>query len=218
MTREAITRIYDEVLSGRRLLTHPFYRRWEAGELSRGELAAYGAQYRHFEAALPAILEAVCRQLPPGAARQAVEANLADERGVPVAHLELFDDFARAVGAEAAPATAAAAALVAGYDAAVEVGPVAALAALGAYEVQAPSIAVSKAEGLRLHYGLSDDETRFWDVHGTMDEDHASWIADALEALGASAEAVRGAACEAADAWWAFLDERQAQAPAPATC
>src|SRR3974390_3214672 len=46
----------DETLSaatrGLRLLEHPFYRRWEAGELTDGELAGYAAQYRHFEAML----------------------------------------------------------------------------------------------------------------------------------------------------------------------
>ena len=28
-------------IGGKRLLDHPFYRRWEAGTLARGELAAY---------------------------------------------------------------------------------------------------------------------------------------------------------------------------------
>ncbi|HXW31468.1 MAG TPA: hypothetical protein VEJ21_00145, partial [Acidimicrobiales bacterium] len=89
MTPDAINRIYEEALADRRLLAHPFYRRWEAGELSGSELAAYAAQYRHFEAALPELLETVIQALPSGPARRAVEANLADERGVPAAHLSL---------------------------------------------------------------------------------------------------------------------------------
>lgn len=37
-----------ESLADRQLLEHPFYRRWEAGELSREELTRYAEQYRHF--------------------------------------------------------------------------------------------------------------------------------------------------------------------------
>ena len=53
MLRTDVDAILVEVLRDRRLLAHPFYRRWEAGTLERAELAAYAAQYRHFEAALP---------------------------------------------------------------------------------------------------------------------------------------------------------------------
>ena len=44
-----------EVLSDRQLMDHPFYRRWEAGELSRDELTSYAEQYRHFEAMMPEV-------------------------------------------------------------------------------------------------------------------------------------------------------------------
>jgi len=217
MTPDAILRLYNEVLADRRLLAHPFYRRWEAGQLAGWELAAYAAQYRHFEAALPELLESVSHCLAPGPARQAVEANLADERAVPCAHLEMFDVFARAVGAEAAPPAPATAALVESYRAAVQSGPMQALAALGAYEVQSSAIAASKGAGLRARYGLSWPDTRFWDVHATMDDYHAAWVADALSALEAPDDLVRASARQAADSWWAFLDERQAR-PAAHAC
>jgi hypothetical protein len=47
-----------------------------------------------------------------------------------------------------------------------------------------------------------------------MDEDHASWTLDALGELDADEATVRHAARAAADAWWAFLDERQEAAAA----
>ncbi len=53
-------------IGGKRLLDHPFYRRWEAGTLARGELAAYAEQYRHIEAALPEVLRRVASNLPDG--------------------------------------------------------------------------------------------------------------------------------------------------------
>ena len=46
---EGPTFLLAEAIVGRHLLAHPFYRRWEAGTLSEGGLAAYAEQYRHIE-------------------------------------------------------------------------------------------------------------------------------------------------------------------------
>jgi pyrroloquinoline-quinone synthase len=219
MLRTEIDAVLVEVLRDRRLLAHPFYRRWEAGTLQRAELAAYAAQYRHFEAELPDVLERVVAQIDDPRARALVQANLDDERGVPAPHLELFEGFARAVGApvdtDAAPATAA---LVGLYASVADGSPVAALAALAAYEVQASEIAASKADGLRARYGVTEAGTRFWDVHSDADEAHGEWIVDALAALALDPDDVRAAAAAAASAWWAFLDEREAAAPVAVAC
>lgn len=207
-------------LDGRALLTHPFYQRWEAGLLSGQELAEYAVHYRAFEAALPTVLGAVVEQLvaagkPEAAA--AVAANLADELGTPEPHLALFDRFAAGVGADTdRPAGPAAEALVATYRELVDDGPEAGLAGLAAYETQAAAIATSKAEGLRRFYGIDAAATEFWDVHATMDADHGDWAVDALTGCGADPSDAFSAARRAADAWWAFLDERESEAPASA--
>ncbi len=208
----------DEVLADRRLLSHPFYRRWEAGELVRGELAAYAAQYRYFEAVLPEMLAGARDALPDGEARKLVEGNLEDELGVPAPHLELFDRFARAVGAGEDEPTPATSALIECYRESARRGPVAVLAALAAYEVQAASIARSKADGLRARYGLTDSGTRFWDVHAVMDRAHGTWALEALTALDPDEDVVGRNGRAAADAWWAFLDERQEAATELAAC
>jgi pyrroloquinoline-quinone synthase len=219
MLRTEIDAALDEVLRDRRLLAHPFYRRWEAGTLDRSELAAYAAQYRHFEAALPDVLEQVVRRVDDPSARGLVQANLDDERGVPAPHVELFEGFAQAVGAPSrADATPATAALVSLYKSVAQESPVAALAALAAYEVQASEIASSKAQGLRDRYGVGEAGTRFWDVHSGVDEVHGAWIVEALAALAADPREVIGAADAAAAAWWAFLDEREAAAPVALAC
>jgi pyrroloquinoline-quinone synthase len=218
MLRTEIDTVLVEVLRDRRLLAHPFYRRWEAGTLEPGELAAYAGQYRHFEATLPEVLERARDGIEDATARLLVQANLDDELGVPAPHLELFEGFARSVGAapsvEATPATRT---LVDLYRSSAQRSPVAALAALAAYEVQASEIAASKADGLRAHYGLTDDATRFWDVHSGVDEAHGAWIVEALAALDADPDEVHDAARTAASAWWAFLDEREVAAPVAAT-
>jgi pyrroloquinoline-quinone synthase len=219
MLRTEIDAVLVEVLRDRRLLAHPFYRRWEAGTLERSELAAYAAQYRHFETVLPDVLEQVVQRVDDPTARSLVQANLDDERGNPAPHLELFEGFAHAVGAPvAADATPATAALVSMYRSVADESPVAALAALAAYEVQAAEIAGSKAEGLRLRYGVTDDGARFWDVHSGADELHGAWICDALASIAIDPDEVRDAASTAAAAWWAFLDEREAHAPVALTC
>ena len=87
------------------------------------------------------------------------------------------------------------------------------LAALVAYESQAPAIAAAKAAGLRDRYGLDASATEFWDVHATMDEDHAAWAIEALAGLGPDSPTITAAFRQAADAWWAFLDEREAARP-----
>src|ERR1700722_9972503 len=164
-------------LEGRRLLLHPFYQRWEAGELAPSELAAYAGQDRFFEAALPSVLTAVVNGDDDDIARGLVQANLDDELGRPTSHLELFDAFAFAVGAPvAAEPGAATQALANVYAELVAVGPLAALAGVAAYEFQSPEIAASKADGLRRHYHLGLDDTRFWDVHSDVDETHRQWM------------------------------------------
>jgi pyrroloquinoline-quinone synthase len=217
-----IERIQDalaDALAGRELLTHPFYRRWEAGTLAEGELAAYAEQYRHIERALPDTLRAIAAGLPEGAARDLVQANLADELGVPAPHTDLFESFARAADAatDAAP-TASTAALLAAVRSAASTDPMAALAMVAAYEVQAADIAASKAEGLRRHYGMDAEGTFFWDVHTTQEAAHADWSIDALAELDADPALVQAAARVAADGWWDFLSERESLAPAGASC
>jgi pyrroloquinoline-quinone synthase len=213
----------DEALAaalvGRHLLTHPFYQRWEAGGLAPGELAAYAEQYRHIERELPITLQSIADALPAGVARELVEANLADELGNPAPHAVLFESFARAAGAQsdAAP-TGATQALLAAVRGAAAGDPVAALAMVAAYEVQAADIAASKAAGLRQHYGMDAAGTSFWDVHTTQEVAHADWSTQALAACTADPAVVEAAARSAADAWWEFLTERDVLAPAGATC
>ena len=175
----------------------------------------YSSQYRHFEAMLPGLLGDLADQLMSEGsveAARAISANLDDELGNPGPHLELFDRFVAAVGGTSAQPTPATGALASTYTDLVIEGAVAGLAGLAAYETQASAIAGSKAEGLRLHYGIDDQGTAFWDVHVVMEADHGDWIVDALASLDAEPVQVNAAARRGADAWWAFLDDREAEA------
>jgi len=208
MSGAEVAGLLAEALEGRRLLDHPFYRRWEAGGLAEGELASYASQYRFFEEYLPIALDTVAKGLPEGRARESVLANLADELGPPVSHLELFTAFEQAVGASAESPGPAVTELVSLYRDAASGQSGEALAVIAAYEIQASDIAATKAAGLRDHYGVNGAGREFWDVHASIEADHAQWTIDALAELGGP-ELVRDAARRSADAWWRFLDERE---------
>jgi pyrroloquinoline quinone (PQQ) biosynthesis protein C len=212
MTPEQLHDDLTAALADRQLLKHPFYLRWEAGTLQPGELGAYAAQYRHFEAALPGILRSLLGRLEPGPAADLVQRNLSDEESNPEPHVAVFADFAEAVGSVDAAPSDATRRLLETYRQLIDSSAGEGLAAVVAYEMQAPAIAASKAHGLRRHYGIAAPGTRFWDLHATMDDDHARWGIEALVALGTPEGDLLGAARSAADAWWAFLDDREAAA------
>lgn len=202
------------VIAPYRLLDHPFYRRWEAGQLQLSDLARYAEQYRWIEAALPEVLAGIVAAMPAGRARDLVSASLDDERGRPRPHLELFGDFAEAVGASPdVPAWPATRDLLATYAREASAGPLPGLAAIAAYEVQAAKIASAKAAGLRAWYCLDGPAVAFWDVHAAMEVDHGTWVCEALADLVAlgngDASVVSSSATAAAAAWWGFLDAQE---------
>ncbi|HEX6394773.1 MAG TPA: iron-containing redox enzyme family protein [Acidimicrobiales bacterium] len=204
----------DRSVEGLRLLDHPYYRQWQEGLLTRGELAEYAEQYRHFERVLPEALEAVASRLPAGPAHDLVAGNVEDERSRPEPHVDLFEAFATAVGSEEDKvATVATQKLVDLYREAAEAGPIEALAVIAAYETQAGDIAATKAASLDQHYGLSAQEARFWAVHSEMEAAHAAWTTEALDRLGAEPLTVSEWSSRSARAWWSFLDERSHQSP-----
>jgi pyrroloquinoline-quinone synthase len=211
MSRPDVDSVVAAALAGRRLLDHPFYRRWEAGKVSLDELADYAAQYRHFEAYLPAFLGELVGSLPEGHGRDLVASNLADELGDPVPHTELFERFAQAVDALPAERSPAMAGLLAAHDELLGRGPLHALAGFLAYEYQAAEVANAKADGLRRNYGLGEDAVSFWAHHAEVDIHHAEWARDALASSTSAPEALEPSVRCAAEAWWAFLDEREGQ-------
>jgi pyrroloquinoline-quinone synthase len=202
---------FFDALRDRQLLDHPFYRRWEAGELTRDEITRYAEQYRHFETMMPEFLTRLRDELEPGEARDLVGANLRDEVSPP-SHLELFELFAAAFGAVKTAPSPAMQGIMDAYDGVARSGSVAALAGLLAYESQGASVADSKGAGLAKHYQAPLEALLFWDEHGSIEGDHAEWTFDALASLSPDLDEVRRAARLVGDAWWSFLDERELQA------
>lgn len=202
----------DRMMEERNLLTHPFYRRWQRGEVSHEVLREYAVQYYAYESALPSFLESAMDHFPEGPVRDSLADNLADESGGPEPHPELWLRFAECLGIDRAEVTGAellprTANLVETYRSLCALGGEQALAALYAYEAQFPAIAATKAEGLRSFYGVTDDRSlAFFDLHSTLDVEHAEGIRSGL----VDSQRAREAAALALDAWWGMLDSFEA--------
>jgi pyrroloquinoline-quinone synthase len=175
------------------VLEHPFYSRWERGELSREELAYYAGEYRHAVVAL---------------ARQAEVAG-AEHAAEEAAHVELWDDFALALDAELERAPRAETvecvdAWAAGGDRLER------LAVLYAIESAQPAISQTKLAGLVAHYGFDADGpgAAYFTLHAERDLEHAAESRSALaaEATEADAERLVAAAEAALRGNWRLLD------------
>jgi pyrroloquinoline-quinone synthase len=169
------------------VLEHPFYTRWEKGELTHEELARYAGEYRHAVVAL---------------ARAARTARMhADEEA---SHIALWDDFATALGTEAADPLPQTRCCASAWSAAAD--ELGAAAILYAIEAGQPAISQTKLRGLVEHYGFADDSpaVEYFAVHGERDHEHAAEARAALS--GAEDERLVGLAESALAANWALLD------------
>jgi len=202
----------DRMIEERHLLMHPFYVRWQKGKVTPEALRSYAIQYYAYESALPKFLETAMAHLPDGPALESLKDNLADEAGGPVPHPELWLRFAEALGVSReevkdTPLLPRTANLVHTYESLCERGPDEALAALYAYEAQFPAVAASKADGLRRFYGVTSPAAlEFFDLHATLDHEHAAGIRTGL----VDSEPARESVALALDAWWNMLDSFEA--------
>ncbi len=169
------------------VLEHPFYLRWERGELGRDELALYAGEYRHAVVAL---------------ARAARTARLhADEEA---SHIALWDDFAAAVGTESREPRPETRCCASAWGAASD--ELGAAAILYAIESGQPVISETKLRGLVDHYGFAcgAPEVEYFTLHSERDHEHA---AEARAVLEDSEDGRLVSLAEAAlAANWALLD------------
>lgn len=205
----------DGMIRSHSILCHPFYLAWERGELSRGQLATYARVYYPHVAAFPGHLQTAMQRTVDPQVRDELSRNLTDERTEPASHHELWLDFAEAMGEDRSVVAAvsphpAAADMIANFRRLAERDTASALAAFYAYESQQPEVSLRKMEGLRKHYGVSEEKgLAYFEVHARMDREHRQGERAALGRCldaGATAASVLGAADDALRAYWALLD------------
>jgi pyrroloquinoline-quinone synthase len=181
----------DAERAANNVLEHPFYERWSAGALTRSELACYAGEYRHAVAALARASESAAAQ-----AEQRDAAQLREHAREERAHVELWEGFARAAGADPVRSDVALAA-TADCARAWEAGGdlVEHLAVLYAIEASQPEIARTKLEGLVEHYGYEPEgpAVEYFAVHMHRDLEHAREAQELIGALIRDASAAREA-------------------------
>jgi pyrroloquinoline-quinone synthase len=204
----------EQQIASRHLLTHPFHLAWNRGELRRETLSDYAQQYYQHVAAFPTYLSAAHAGCDDQVVRRQLLANLIDEEAGEPNHPALWRQFSASLGVapdelenvESWPETRA---LIATFRRICRGGDTgAALAALYAYESQIPAVSESKIDGLRKHYGFTDEnDYSYFTVHIEADREHAA-VERALlvqEVGTANAKAAADAAGEVLDALWELL-------------
>lgn len=214
--REAFLSELDQVISRYAMLSHPFYKCWNEGKLSRNTLAEYAKQYYAHVRAFPTYVSATHSNCDDVATRQMLLENLIEEERGAENHPELWLRFAEGLGASRDDVKNAE--LLGTTTESVEAfkqitrseNYIDGVAALYAYESQIPEVALSKREGLKNFYGIEDDRSvSFFRVHEEADLDHRQMERSILSRYAGSVEArerVLKAAESGAKALWHFLD------------
>lgn len=178
----------DETRGAISVLDHPFYQRWSAGELSAEELGCYAGEYRH-----------AVRALAHASAQAAAKAGPAHEAGLrrhaqeEEAHVELWEEFARAAGAR--PGASDGERALEETDACVEAWTAGEdvlehLAVLYAIEASQPEVSRTKMDGLTAHYGYSEEgpAVEYFRLHELRDSEHAQQARELIVELIAEAD------------------------------
>ena len=142
------------------VLEHPFYKRWSCGELSRDELAHYAGEYRHAVVAL---------------AQTAAKAGNEEHANEEAAHIDLWDEFAAAFGADTTrEPSSETTECVTSWTAPGNRRE--ALAVLYAIEAGQPAVSQAKLDGLAEHYGVAGEEpgAAYFALHTELDHEHAA--------------------------------------------
>lgn len=215
-TMTDVISILDREVNERHMLNHPFYQRWNAGELTRGELEEYSRQYYPYTVAFPTFVSAVHANTDDMVIRQYLLENLIEEDRGPENHPELWLRFCDALGVDrdevkATTANDATAALIASMRSLARDGKLhEGLAALYAYESQIPAVAKAKIDGLAAWYGITAPrDIAFFSVHMTADVLHSQTARELLETLcdtPEKCEEAREAAAQTVTALYRFLD------------
>ncbi|MGH2740451.1 MAG: CADD family putative folate metabolism protein [Actinomycetota bacterium] len=209
----AVIDTIDRMIQERHLLSHPLYKKWDAGTLPKEAIQEYARQYYAFESEFPRFLSAIHSRSENPLVRKHLLENLWDEEHGEENHAELWLQFAEGMGVgrddvRSSQRNEATRTLVETYRRTSAREPVAAgIAAIHAYEAQVPAVSRVKIDGLRKHYGIDDGRTTgFFEVHERLDVEHSGAERAMLEELAEDEpEAAVGATEDALEAWWGFL-------------
>lgn len=212
-TSEEVAARLDRATEDRRLLDHPFYKAWAAGELTTEDLGFYSTQYWRQVESFPRYLTTLADRLPGGPAAEIVRENLSDE--VDGDHQGMWLSFADGVGVSAPEVRSSGSepetndCVERFTNGTATRSPLFALGMIYGYESQTPDVARTKVEGLRDHYGVTGPAAEYFELHAELDVEHSADLAGALAGMVSDetelAEAEAGAKA-GAEAVWTLLD------------
>ncbi|MDE1860337.1 MAG: iron-containing redox enzyme family protein [Candidatus Micrarchaeota archaeon] len=205
----------DAILKEKSLLRHPFYKMWSEGRLSLDTLRGYAVEYYSLEAAFPKFLLQLREHGPDSSDDKVLMENYAEETAKGKTHVGLWLDFAEGLGlsradVENSRTLDSTRETLAQIRSLVKMGYLSGIAALLAYEANLQETSVTKIEGLKKHYGLTDKKsTEFFALHGIVDVKHSNdWriILSKNAKTEEQREEVKRAVGKSMDALWSFLD------------
>lgn len=209
-----------EVRARRSFGGHPLWFKIQEGRLSRTGLQGFARQFFLQVVEFPRAVSALHSRCPDlGERRKLAESVYEEETGKlsgSKPHPELFIDFAVGVGlrreemlaAEPLPSTAA---LIHWFEYSTKILPF--LEGVAAINLAAEGQVVGAfgpfARALQKHYGLSETEVAFWDVHELADAEHSD-VGDHIVVKHATTdevqERIRRAVRTSLGMWWQFFE------------
>ena len=171
----------DNIVEDQSLLKHKFYVMWNEGKLSIESLSGYSKEYFQLIKSVPSFVGAIMANTP-NTLQSKIEANQKEE----CEHIEPWTRFADALGVsknilenyEGLGKTRKAISSLSMLMGSFEQGA----AAMYALEQEIPKISLSKIDGLRRFYGISDDDViEYFRIHAEADIRHAALWRKVLE-------------------------------------
>jgi pyrroloquinoline-quinone synthase len=218
--REFGESLMAEVRAGRSFGGHPLWFKIQEGRLSREGLRGFAGQFFLQVVEFPRAVSALHSRCPDLLERRKLAESVYEEETGRLSgskpHPELFLDFAAGVGCRreevlAGTALPGTAALVHWFEYSTKILPF--LEGVAAINLAAEGQVVGAfgpfARALQKHYGLSEAEVAFWDVHELADAEHSD-VGDHIVVKHATTEEVqrrvRAAVRTSLGMWWQFFE------------
>jgi pyrroloquinoline-quinone synthase len=164
----------DNIIEEQSLLKHKFYVMWTEGKLSMESLGGYSKEYFQLVKSVPSFVETIKKNSPANL-KSKIEVNQEEE----YEHIEPWTKFAGAFGVskqilegyKGLEKTRKAVSSLYSLMNSFEEGA----AAMYALEQEIPKISLSKIDGLRKFYGISNDNAiEYFRIHTEADIRHAA--------------------------------------------
>ncbi|EPP34519.1 pqqC-like protein [Chlamydia ibidis] len=217
--------LLDQIIKEKHMLNHTFYMKWSAGELTQTQLQNYAKDYYLHIKAFPKYISAIHSRCDNLAARKLLLSNLMDEENGYPNHIDLWKNFAYALGVSEeeleshTPSPQAQEKVATFMRWCTGDSLSAGVAALYTYESQIPTVAETKIEGLKKYFGFSNPQDyEYFTVHQELDVKHSQEEKELIEMLlnndcGKILQATRDVTSALWNFLGSFLDETPSETP-----